>query len=712
MSIIQSIRDKGARITVVIIAIALVGFILTDYFQSQGRTAGGRNSDAVGKVNGRNISFADFNAKVDQAEESYRQQGYPANEGSTQMAIDNTWEQEIARVLLEDEFSKLGIGVSKKELGDILYGPNAPADLKSQFTDQTTGQYNPVQAKQQIDQILKKGTPEQKASFNNYINQLILQRQNEKYMAMVSNSTNVPRWFVEKQNADASQMARVSLVKEYYSAIPDSAVKVTDKEIADYISKNKKDFEQKESREFSYVTFNASPAAVDSAEAKNKLLQLKAAFDTVKSFQELMSMEGADPMLNYDGFKSGNSFVSAYKDSILKTPVGSVFGPYLEGNVYKLAKIDAARTMPDTAKVRHILVATSQTDPQSGQTYPVRDTATAYKLADSLRQAIARGANFDSICAKFSEDPGSKDKGGIYDDVYSGRMVGTFNDYIFLNPVGSKGIVKTDFGYHYIEILSQKGSGTGYKMSFLSREIVVSPDTDNNANNQANLFAGDSRDIKSFDENYEKTLKPKGIIKGIGAAGPRDGQITGLGYSREFVRNLYEAKKGQVMKPVKVGDNYVVAVVTDVLSDGTMSVAKARPTAEAVLRNKKKAELLKQKVGKVSTLEAAATALGGKQIETVDSIRISGNNASLGYEPRVTGAIFNPANKGKVVAEALEGQSGVFVVRVDNVTATAVTAGSVADQRKAQADQKKGQANPISALKNAATIKDYREKHY
>ena len=160
MSIIQSIRDKGARITVVIIAISLVGFILTDYFQSQGRTAGGRNSDAVGKVNGRNINFADFNAKVDQAEESYRQQGYPSNEGSTQMAIDNTWEQEIARVLLEDEFSKLGIGVSKKELGDILYGPNAPADLKSQFTDQATGQYNPVQAKQQIDQILKKGTPE------------------------------------------------------------------------------------------------------------------------------------------------------------------------------------------------------------------------------------------------------------------------------------------------------------------------------------------------------------------------------------------------------------------------------------------------------------------------------------------------------------------------------------------------------------------------
>jgi len=42
MSIIQTIREKGARITVVIIAIALVGFILTDYFQSRNRSAGGR----------------------------------------------------------------------------------------------------------------------------------------------------------------------------------------------------------------------------------------------------------------------------------------------------------------------------------------------------------------------------------------------------------------------------------------------------------------------------------------------------------------------------------------------------------------------------------------------------------------------------------------------------------------------------------------------
>jgi peptidyl-prolyl cis-trans isomerase D len=132
-----------------------------------------------------------------------------------------------------------------------------------------------------------------------------------------------------------------------------------------------------------------------------------------------------------------------------------------------------------------------------------------------------------------------------------------------------------------------------------------------------------------------------------------------------------------------------------------------------VLRNKKKAEIIKKQIGLVSTLEAAATAMG-KSIENADSLRISGGSA-LGYEPRVLGAIFNPANRGKVVPEAIEGQSGVYVIRVNSVIATPVAAGSVAEQRKAEIDRAKQQAaysSPLQVLREAANIKDNRSKHY
>lgn len=711
MSIIQDIRDKYAKVTVVLIALALVGFILTDYFQSKSRSGGGSSSNTIGTVNGRSIEYDDFTKKVELNKQNMKAQGYPQTSALDQQAIDQTWNQEISLLLLEEELDNLGISVGKKEMGDVVYGPNAPQDLKSQFTDSITGQFDPVKAKQSIDQMLKskQTPPEQKAQFNSYISGLELQRKQDKFISLLSNSVNHPRWFVEKQNADASQMARISFVNETYASIPDSTVKIEDKAIADYINKNKELFKQEESRSIAYVTFSAAPSYKDSADTRSKLLLLKDAFDSTANVESMLMSEGVTTY--YGGYISGKTIQIAVKDSIFRTPVGSVYGPYLDGNSYVLAKLEGVRQVADTAKVRHILIGT-----QTG-----RDSATAFKLVDSIKNAIAGGANFDSLCVKYTDDGGSKEKGGVYDNVPSGQMVPPFNDYIITNPVGSKGIVKTEFGYHYIEILSQKGGSAGYKIAYLPKEIVTSKETDATAQENALKFAGESKDIKSFDANYEKEWKAKGYVKAIATdITPSAAEIRGLGVSRSFVRAIYDAKGGEVMKPEMIDNNYVVAVVTEVAKEGTMSVAKARMYVEPMLKNKKKAEMLKQKVGKVTTLEAAAAAFGGgKQIVTVDSVRMAGrsNNPALGYEPRVTGSAFNPANKGKLVPEALEGVSGVYVVRVDDVVATPVTAGDVASQRKAQEMQMRqyvqnpqGPAFPLNALRNAATIKDKRSR--
>jgi peptidyl-prolyl cis-trans isomerase D len=276
--------------------------------------------------------------------------------------------------------------------------------------------------------------------------------------------------------------------------------------------------------------------------------------------------------------------------------------------------------------------------------------------------------------------------------------------------------VKTEFGYHYIEILSQKGSSSAYKIAYLPKPIETSIETENNANNQAAQFAGVSRDQKSFDANAEKLSKEKKINKNIAAdITPSSYTISGVGQSRTLVKNIYKAKLGDVLEPEKAGENWVVAIVTEVNEEGTLSLAKARPQIEPLLRNKKIAEKIKQKIGNITTLEALATTLGGKQIETIDSLRMLGTQTrtamAIASEPKVIGAAFNPANKGKVVPQAIEGSSGVYVVRVDNVTATAVAEANVAEQRKTKYQTGKQQAiyrSPIQALRDAATIKDKR----
>ena len=709
MSIIQSIREKYARVAVVAIALALVGFILTDYFSGRGRGGGPTGGTTIGSVNGKKITADDFNRKVQMYEDQLKAQGMPQNTATSFQAINTTWEQEVNRLVFAEEFDKLGMRIEAKELGDILYGPNMPQDLKQQLADPQTGAFDPVTAKQQVDQMLKSSsTPqEQKDRFNAYVFALEQQRKMEKYLAMMGNSINYPRWYVEKQNADNSLIAKISLVREIYAAIPDSTVTVTDKEIQEYINDHKDEYEQEESRSINYVTFSAAPSAADSNAARERLLSIKPALDTTDDIETLLLREGVTNF--YNGHINGKTIQVANKDSIFKTPAGGVYGPYLDGSTFTLAKVISVRPMPDTVKVRHILISTSN-----------RDTLAAKNLVDSLQRVIAQGANFDSMAVKFSEDPGSKDKGGVYDNVFSGQMVPPFNEFIFLNPVGSKGVVKTDFGYHYIEILSAKGGGNGYKIAYISKDIFAGEETLAEALNRASQFAGDSRDQKSFDANYEKVLKPLGQQKGVASQIlPVDASVQGVGDSRQFVKEIYDAKLGEVVGPEMVGDQYVVAVVTQVNEKGTASVEAARTYVEPLLRNKKKMQMLAQKAGKITTLEAVATAWGGKQVEVADSIRMSpsANNPVIGYEPRVSGAAFNPDNKGKVVPAVLEGISGVYVIRVENVSATPLTQGDINEQRKSMNMSQRGMvsnpqspAYPATYLRKAAKITDKRRE--
>ena len=717
MSIIQDIRDKYAKVAVVAIALALIGFILTDYFSGRGGGAGAsRGSNSLGSVNGTGINADEFAKKVDQASANMRQQGYP-EAMITSQALDQAWNQEINNILLQNEFDKLGMKIGKKELGDILYGSNMPQDLRQQLSDENG--YDPVRAKQKIDMMLKdtKTPQEQKDNFNNYVEQLKQQRLSEKYVAMLGNSINFPRWFVEKQNADNSQIGKISLVREVYSSIADSTIKITDKEIADYISKHKDDYKQEESRNIAYVTFNASPTAADSLQIKNQLLALKAEFDTTADAVSFLARNGVTNF--FDGYIGASQMQVVVKDSIQRLAKNQVFGPYLDGGNYVMAKMLDVKTLPDSVKCRHILLGTQD---RSGN--PIMPDSIAKAKVDSVALAIKNGANFDTLETKYTTDQAAHADKGVMTfssaAIQGEGFAKEFGQFIlFDGKPGDKKVVKTQFGWHYIEILSFIKPQPSYKVGYLGQEILASQETDSKAQEEANHFAADSRDVKGFDETFEKTQKPKGRVKGIGSnIKPNDVQVQGVGFSRALVRSIYAAKRGEVLKPEHINDDYVVAVVTAVYEEGTKSPAVARMEVEPMLRNKKKAEMLKQKIGKITTLEAAAAALGGKPIEVVDSIRMN-STSTLGYEARISGAVFNPANKGKVVPEALEGVSGVYVIRVENVSATASMTGEISEQRKNMYQQTKQYVSnpqapgyPVNALKKAAKIKDKRSNRY
>jgi peptidyl-prolyl cis-trans isomerase D len=260
----------------------------------------------------------------------------------------------------------------------------------------------------------------------------------------------------------------------------------------------------------------------------------------------------------------------------------------------------------------------------------------------------------------------------------------------------------------------------------MAKRIDASDETEQGAENAAMQFAGESRDQKSFEAYYEKNLKPKGLQKYFSPPlGEHSYEINGVGVSRAFVRKVFEADRGDVLQPERIGDNYVVAVIADVNKKGTASVAGARSSAEPAIRNKKKAELIRKKLGNFNTLEDVTTLMGAP-VQSLDSVRFSSQeNRPLSFETKVLGATFNPANKGKLVKEVLESRYGsVYVIRVDNVTTTPLENADITAQRKSLemrgrmnilfssqfAQYGQQQYDPAAVLRKAANIKDYRTK--
>src|SRR5258708_36710303 len=113
-----------------------------------------------------------------------------------------------------------------------------------------------------------------------------------------------------------------------------------------------------------------------------------------------------------------------------------------------------------------------------------------------------------------------------------------------------------------------------------------------------------------------------------------------------------------------MGYKYIVAAVTDVLKEGIQPVYIARvgtpgspmtgatgtPSVERILKDKKKAEQIKQMIGKVTTLEAVAAKLKDSVV-IADSVRISGGRGGKISDAKVFGAILQINNKGKIITE-------------------------------------------------------------
>lgn len=704
MQIIQSIKDKGGVIMAIFIAIALISFILMD-----SNTRGNRpTSNTIGKINGSSIELNDFNKKVKTEENKQAQQrGGQQPSGAEVLRIrDQVWNQMVSESVFYATTDKLGINLTSKELSYILLSnEQSNPFLQERSLMGPDGKLDITKATEAITNIKKFKGEQREAIDAQILEPLKISTAFSKYSAMMNAAAYYPSWMQEKDATEEKNFATISYVAVPYNEISDSAVTVKDDDINSYVAKHKDMFKQEAGRTLSYISFSQNPSAIDSANAKKVVEDLKASFavDTNATGFVARNTSAIDFV---DDYIPLSRIPSAVKDTMVKYGVGVVSGPFLDGQNYSIAKVLGTKALPDSVKARHILIGTN--DPQTGQ--PIMLDSVAKKLADSVFTAIKGGADFAALALKYSTD-GSKDKGGDLGTFGYGQMVGEFNTFCFTKPVGTKDIVKTQFGYHITDILNQTNFKPAYKIAIVAKTIFPSDETINAASIAATKASANkgSKELAEYaSKNGLKVIEIPTTVK------ENDFSVGNMQDARTLVRWVFEAKKGAVSDPIAIGNDFVVATVNKIYSEGTQDAATARSGAEAIIRNQKKADIIIAKMG--ATMETAAAAYN-KQVQMAgadSTITLSSKIVNgIGPEPKLIGAAFNKEYQTKA-SPAFAGTSAVYMIKVNSIQPKIET---TADQKSAQissrlAGIRQQSGNWFEALRKQATIKDSRSKFF
>lgn len=215
MQIIQSIRDKGAAIVIVVISLSLIGFILMDARQGSGNFFNSMSS-SVGKVNGETIELGEFNKRVKQVEDQDEQRSGQRPGGvRTYQLRDQVWNLMVAEKVFLAEAKKLGIEFTPKELSAILLSnePNNPFLQERQMVDPATGKLDIAKAQEALSNI-KKFKGEQRDLVNaQIVEPLVLSSVVAKYSGMISSSAYYPAWMQDKDISEAKTLLKSPMLE-------------------------------------------------------------------------------------------------------------------------------------------------------------------------------------------------------------------------------------------------------------------------------------------------------------------------------------------------------------------------------------------------------------------------------------------------------------------------------------------------------------------
>ena len=701
MAVLEKIRSRSIFL-IVVIGMALFAFVISGVFSNNG----GTGKSTVGEVNGESISRQDFALKV---ENTTRRYGANA---STIQVVNQVWDQEVRSIVLEQQLDELGINIEKDQILNVVKA-NPGISSNPNFQNEA-GVFDEGKFIEFIAD-LKANNPMGYEQWKMQEDVLINASKEQSYFNLIKAGVGATLKEGELAYHLENDKVGIKYVQIPYNSIPDSAVSVTTSEVEAYIKKHEQEFTQENSRDIRYVFFEEKASDADIEEVKtalSKLLEQSVVYnqstkenDTVAGFKttaDIVDFVNRNSDVKYDTtFVTKAQLPTAFADTLYNMNVGDVFGPFKDGNFYKLSRM-VAKKEGGSVKASHILISYDGTGAQPKES---RTKEEAKALAeDVLSQVKADTSAFGALAMEYSEDPGSATRGGTYDNIPEGQMVPEFNDYIFDNKIGSIGLVETDFGFHIIKVDDKYDV---VQIATITRELEPSEKTISDLFNQTTTF-----EMTALDGDFQEIAKEGDYnVRPVNKIGGLDENIPGLGNQRTIVQWAFnpETEVGAV-KRFGTTSGYAVVQLTGKRSKGLATAKDASPTVLPILRKQKKAALIMESNSGKSLDELASsnnvTVKNAAEL-TMKSPTISG----AGREPKVVGVAMGLSEGDQ--SKLIEGENGVYMLSVSKkVIAPSLENYTTYANTEKTLNRNRSSFAAYNALEEKADIEDYRSELY
>lgn len=671
MAILQKTRDKAGLAVSIIIALALLSFIIDPgTLESAFNMMSSKNN--VGEINGKAVSYTDFQQDVDRfTVVNEMVTGNSAQSDQQQQQIRNAaWQNLVDKYLFTKKAADAGIKVGEEELKELLAGDMvSPVISQNPVFQDENGNFSKTALQNIINAVQTDQTGRLKTYWDYIQNTVFTQQFYAKYGSLFSASNFQNPLMLKRAIADNNNTANVDFVLVPSVFTQDSTITVSDEEVQKYYNDHKNLYRQNASRDMEYVVFEVTPSAADIEATKEAMNSIYDEFSTTEAVKTFLARNSEKPLSEY-WYRAGelNTINTDLNEFVFSNASGT--SPIVSDNenVFYAGRIMATAQVPDSIYVRHILFAA--TDSQ--------------EKIDSVMNVLQKGESFANVATSVSADTQSAADGGQGNIGWltQSYMIPGFEPALTAQ-VGKPFVLKTQYGTHIVEVTKRTAPVTKKQVAILQKSSLSSNETFNDYYSQASKFAklaaGDYK-------NYKAAVDTLGVYSHPMTAVQESNDTYGsINQAREVTRWIFDNKVGKVSDIITVNNNYFfIATVTGIHKDGIATLDETKDVIRQQLFAQKAAEKaaadVAEQIKGMDDLQEIADKLNTSVSSDVD-VRFASLNGQ-GLDPKFIGAV-SVAPEGKICGP-VAGMIGTYVFKVNGRDTGAFY---TEDDAKANADQ-------------------------